>query len=336
MSQVSLAIIGCGGMTGTHAKGLTELGDILQVKATVDIVKERAEKAAEFFPGAKAATDYRDVLDDVEAVLIVLPHHLHHPVAKECLEAGKHVLLEKPMANTEEECLDLIETSTRVQRVLMIAYCMRFHPLVVRMKQLIDERAFGDLFQMSIWTEQLTQYPADHWRNIYPTGGGQFFSHGCHYIDLMLWILGKPIVGTHLGTNFGTPWIKREGTSNVAIEFEGGKIGYHFGTWGARGSRLRNSFHAHCTEGMLEIDPGRRQLILHKGGKEMVLMETQPGKHTQNEMIHFIECINTGRRPLTDGPSSLQGLRVIWRLYEAEQNNVMADLRDLSLDNIKL
>ena len=90
----------------------------------------------------------------------------------------------------------------------MIAYCMRFHPLVVRMKQLIDERAFGDLFQMSIWTEQLTQYPADHWRNIYPTGGGQFFSHGCHYIDLMLWIL-ETDRGYASGHQLGTPWIKR-------------------------------------------------------------------------------------------------------------------------------
>jgi predicted dehydrogenase len=333
MSRVRLAIIGCGSMQKTHARGLALLDDRLQIAATVDIDKQRAEQAAELFPGAKAATNYRDILDDVDAVLVVLPHHLHHPVAKDCLEAKKHVLLEKPMANSEEECLDLIETSARVDRVLMIAYCMRFHPLVIKMKQLIDERAFGDLFQLSIWTEQLTQYPADHWRNIYPTGGGQFFSHGCHYVDLMLWIMGKPLVGTHIGTNFGTPWIKREGTSNVVIEFEGGKLGYHFGTWGSRGSRLRNAFHAHCTEGMLEIDPARRKLILHKGGKETLLMETEPGKHTQNEMVHFLDCITTGRRPLTDGPGSLQGLRVIWRLYEAEQKNIVADLRDLSLDN---
>ncbi len=335
MSHVRLGIVGCGGMSRAHARGLGDLADRVTVTATVDIDEQRARQAAELFPGAKAATDYRSVLDDVDAVLLVLPHHLHHPIAKACLEAGKHVQLEKPMANSEEECLDLIETAKRADRVLMIAYCMRFHPLVVKMKQLVDERAFGDLFQLSIWTEQLTQYSPGHWASKAATlGGGQLFSHGCHYIDLLLWIIGKPLAGTHVGTNFCTPWMEREGTSNVAIEFEGGRLGYHFGTWGARGTRLRNSMHAHCTEGMLEIDPTRSKLILHKGGKETLLTETQPGKHTQNEMAHFLDCITTGRRPLTDGPGSLQGLRVIWHLYEAEPQNKVADLRGLGVDEI--
>jgi predicted dehydrogenase len=320
-------------MSRSHARGLGNLADRLTVAATVDIDEERAQKAAELFPGAKAATDYRTVLDDVDALLLVLPHHLHHPIAKDCLEAGKHVLLEKPMANSEEECLDLIETAEKVDRVLMIAYCMRYHPVVVRMKQLIDERAFGDLFQMSIWTEQLTMYPPDHWASKAATlGGGQLFSHGCHYIDLLLWFMGRPVRGVHVGTNFGTPWMEREGTSNVCIEFENGALGYHFGTWGSRGTRLSKSMHLHCTEGMLEMSHDRSKLILHKGGKETVLMEIQPGKHTENEMAHFIECITTGRRPLTDGPGSLQGLRVIWRLYEAEQKGKMADLTGLGLD----
>ncbi|MGI6083256.1 MAG: Gfo/Idh/MocA family protein [Limnochordia bacterium] len=335
MSLIRLGIVGCGGMSRSHARGLGSLADQIKVTATVDIDEERAQKAAELFPGAKAATDYRTVLDDVDAVLLVLPHHLHHPIAKDCLEAGKHVQLEKPMANSEEECLDLIETAEKADRVLMIAYCMRFHPVVVRMKQLIDERAFGDLFQFSIWTEQMTMYPPDHWASKAATlGGGQFFSHGCHYVDLLLWIMGRPVRGAHVGTNFGTPWMEREGTSNVCIEFENGALGYHFGTWGSRGTRLGKSMHAHCTEGMLEMTYDRRQLILHKGGKETVLMEVQPGKHTQNEMAHFVECITTGRRPLTDGRGSLQGLRVIWRLYEAEQQNKMADLRGLGLDEI--
>ncbi|MGI6610429.1 MAG: Gfo/Idh/MocA family protein [Limnochordia bacterium] len=335
MSQVRLGIVGCGGMSKAHARGFADLADRVSVVATVDVIEERARQAAELFPGAKAATDYRSVLDDVDAVLLVLPHHLHHPIAKACLEAGKHVLLEKPMANSEEECLDLIETSKKADRVLMIAYCMRFHPLVVRLKQLVDERAYGDMFQLSIWTEQLTKYPPDHWASSAATlGGGQLFSHGCHYIDLLLWFLGKPLRGTHLGTNFGTPWMEREGTSNVSMEFEGGRLGYHFGTWGARGSRLRYSFHAHCTDGMLEAATTQGKLYLHQRGQEKVLMEAEAGKHTQNEMTHFLECIETGRRPLTDGLGSLQGLRVIWRLYEAEEQHTVADLHGLGLDEI--
>lgn len=341
MEKIRLGLIGCGGMANAHVSRLAPLWSRLTLVAAADIVLERAQAVAAaataaLSSGTRAVSDYREMLDDVDAVLIALPHHLHHPIAQECLLAGKHVLLEKPMAISEAECLDLIATAERVKRTLMIAYCMRFHPLVVRMKELLDARALGDVFQVSIWTEQLTQYHPGHWAlNAATLGGGQLFSHGCHYIDLLLWYLGRPVRGTHLGTNYGTPWMEREGTSNVSIEFEGGRLGYHFGTWGARGTRLHYSFHAHCTEGMLEAYFPEGRLVSIVKDKEEVLLQCESGKHTQNEMAHFIDCIQTGQRPLTDGAGSLQGLRVIWKLYEAEQQRIVADLRGLGLDEYR-
>jgi len=332
MSQLRLGIVGCGGMSETHVRRFGALRGRMRVVAAVDAREERARRAADLLGGARVATDYRDILDDVDAVLLVLPHHLHHPIGMACLEAGKHVLLEKPMANSEQECLELIRASREAGRVLMIAYCMRFHPLVIRMKELIDERAFGDVFQVSIWTEQHTEYEPGHWtREAAKLGGGQLFSHGCHYIDILLWYLGQPVRGTHRGTNYGTPWMEREGTSNVCLEFESGALGYHFGTWGARGTRLGYSFHAHCTEGMIEADISHGRLFAHDADGEHLIMRAEKGKHTENEMTHFLDCVETGAEPLTNGADSLQGLRVIWRLYEAEQQAVVADLRGLGL-----
>lgn len=333
MSRIRLGLIGCGGMSQTHLRRFHVLADRLELKAAVDTDLAKAQAVAQHFPGLLTATDYHQVLDQVDAVLIVLPHHLHHSVGMAVLQAGKHLLLEKPMANSEGECLDLIAAAKTADRTLMIAYCMRFHPLVVRMKELLDQRAYGDCFQVSIWTEQHTQYPPEHWASRAATlGGGQFFSHGCHYIDILLWYLGRPLRGTHLGTNTGTPWMEREGTSNVSLEFEGGRLGYHFGTWGARGTRLGYSFHAHCTGGMIEAAISEKKLIAHAEGKVEVLLEADSGKHTENEMAHFLDCIEQKKQPLTDGPGSLQGLRIIWRLYEAEQENRVADLRGLGLD----
>lgn len=345
MEPVRLALIGCGGMAQAHAARFNRVRDRMQLVAAVDIDKPKADAVAELLPGTKAVTDYHEVLNDVEAVLIVLPHHLHHPVGMECLNAGKHVLLEKPMANSEQQCLELIEAAEKAQRTLMIAYCMRFHPVVARMKELIDARTFGDVFQVSMWTEQLTRCLPGDWVSSHETlGGGQLFSHGCHYIDLMLWYLGNPVSGTHMGTKLGTPWMDWEGTSNVCLEFEGGKLGYHFGTWGARGTRLGYSFHAHCTDGMIEAQisygdiqkaqEGKSRLLFIRDGREQVLMECEASKHTENEMVHFIDCVQTGRKPLTDGRSALQGLRVIWKLYEAERQGVVADLRGLGLSAV--
>ena len=334
-SMTRLALIGCGGMGGALVRALQLQQSRLKVTAAVDLDGARAQAAAERFQGARGFTDFRDVLAEADAVFIALPHHLHHPVGLECLRAGKHVFMEKPLANSEKQCLELIEAAQSSGRTLMVGYCMRFHPMVRRLKELIDSRAYGDVFQVSIWTEQHTEREPGHWMVRAETlGGGQLFSHGCHYIDLLLRLLGRPVRGTHLGTNYGTPWMEREGTSNVAIEFESGALGYHFGTWGAKGTRLGYSIHAHCTEGMIEAALSRGLLSAHTKEGEKVLMETERGKHVRNEIAHFAECVETGRRPETDGPGSLQGLRVIWRLYDAEEREVVADLRGCGLQDI--
>jgi len=333
MSPLRLGLIGCGNMGSSHMRRFRVHSDRLEVSAAADVDETARRRAAELLPGALVVEDYREILEEVDAVLIALPHHLHHRVALDCLAAGKHVLIEKPLANTETECLEIIEAAERAGRTLMVAYCMRYHPLVVKMKECLDSGKYGPCFQVSIWTEQHTERSPDNWMCRAATlGGGQFFSHGCHYVDLLLWFLGRPVRGIHIGTNLCTPWMEREGTSNAVMEFEGGRLGYHFGTWGARGTRLGYAIHAHCEEGMLEAAITDRRLYFHRGRVQEELLESEGGKHTENELAHFLDCVEKGERPLTDGRRSLQSLRVIWRLYDAERRGVLADLRGLGLD----
>lgn len=345
MELIRFGVIGCGGMAKSHLRGLAELTDKLVITATCDIIEQRALEAKEIVKARFHTTDYREMADYVDAVLISLPHDLHFECGMFFLKKNKHVLMEKPMCNTEEECVRLIETARDHDRVLMTAYPVRYWPVIEKMKEIVDSKKYGDVFQMSIWTEQFTKYEEGHWAlSAKRLGGGQFFSHGCHYVDLLLWFLGNPVRGIHLGTNFGTPWMEKEGTSNAVIEFENKVMGYHFGTWGARGTKLGYSIHIHCTEGMLEYNKAEGKLYLHSNIKEekanmdtsshkIVLMEEDDqSKKTQYETLHFIDCITGNKRPMTDGPRSLQGLRVIWKLYEAEENNTIADLKGLGLD----
>ncbi|WP_166350827.1 Gfo/Idh/MocA family protein [Phytoactinopolyspora limicola] len=329
-----VAIIGCGKMEATHQDGLANLADRLEIAATVDPVVERAEAAARLLGAERATADLDDVIDEIDAALVVTPHHVHHEIGMQLLKAGKHVLMEKPLAITEAECLELITTGQAAGRVLMTAYPMRFHPLVTQLKEHMDDHLVGEIFQVSIWTEQRTQREPGHWIGRADTlGGGQLFSHGCHYVDLLLWFLGTPVRGTHIGTRKGTPWLEREGTSNVSIEFANGALGYHFGTWGARGSKLSYSIHVHGTEGMLEADFRAGELRLHTRAGIKVLAETRKrDKYVEYEIAHFLDRIEDGRAPMTDGPGSLQGLRLIWRLYQAEDEGVVADLSGLGLD----
>ena len=335
-----LILIGCGGMAKTHAARFESLEEMLEVSAVVDIDPAKAQAVSDLLPNKPPVfTDYREALPYGDLVLQVLPHYLHASCTIDCLNAGKHVLAEKPLANTREECLAMMEAAKRNDRVLMTAYCMRFHPALQEMKRLIAEKVYGACFQLSIWTEQLTvreETPWLHDRKL--LGGGQLFSHGCHYIDLILWMMGKPVRGTHSGTNFGTPWMDREGTSNVCLEFENGALAYHFGTWGARGTRMGYSFQAHCEKGLLDFKLSENKLFLrgkiaeHIPGtpeecKEYVLLdlENSPAKPTVTEMRHFIECVDRASRPETSPEQSLAGLEVIWELYQAEEEHRMAD-----------
>ena len=341
MRKTKVILIGCGNMAKQHAARFEAVWDRIEISAAVDLERERAQAFADLMPNHPPVfTDYHEALPLGDAALVVLPHHLHTQCGIDCLNAGLHVLMEKPLANTEAECLALMDAAKKNNRILMTAYCMRYHPLIREMRRLIKEEVYGKCFQLSIWTEQLTMIRSPWMGSRETLGGGQLFSHGCHYIDLMLWMMGRPISGSHFGTKLGTPWMDREGTSNVCLQFESGALGYHFGTWGARGSRLRYAFQAHCEQGMIDLMFYEGKLIFrckdpeHVPGKavtsqETVLMEAESNKSTALEMAHFIDCIQNGKTPETTPEESLAGLRVIWKLYEAEEQNRLADLRGM-------
>lgn len=338
-------------MEGAHQETFGALSDRVVITGTADIDLSRAQRAAQHLGAEHAVQDYTDLFPHVDAVLVVTPHNLHHAMGVRSLKAGKHVLMEKPMAVSESQCLDLISAAQSSGRTLMTAYPMRFQPLVVKLKELIDAKYLGEIFHVGIFTEQHTQPPPGHWiRSAEQLGGGQFFSHGCHYVDLLLWFLGNPIKGVHLGTRLGTPWMEKEGTSDAVIVFESGAMGHHFGTWGARATRHGYSIHVHAEGGMLEADITNGILYAHHGfkgptprgglagtlspsveGAEIVLQSQSASKYLEAELAHFLDCIESGAAPLTDGYGSLQGLRVIWRMQEAEAQDRFADLRGLGL-----
>lgn len=344
MEKIRLGLIGCGGMMRSHAQGVQKV-DGIEITAVCDINIDAAKNVAEVLNNPHVTTDYKTMVDYVDAILVALPHDLHYECGMFFARHKKHILMEKPLCNTEEECVHLKETCEEEGVVLMCAYPVRYWPGIVKLKELIDSGDYGKVIMMSVWTEQLTKPDELHWSASARIGGGQFFSHGCHYVDILLWFLGKPVRGMHFGTRVGTPWLMREGTSAATIQFESGAIGYHGATWGAIGTRMGYDFQIITEKGVLDYDNGLREIRLydqgaaHKPGvdekqgyKVIWKDEGEPGKQTQHEISHFIDCVKNGKRPNTDAHSALQGLRCIWKMYDAEKHNVVADLKGLGLD----
>ena len=345
MEKIRMGLIGCGGMMKSHAASLSLLKEQLEITAVCDVKIELAQDVAEVLDNPHVTADYTTMVPYVDAVLVVLPHDLHYECGMFFAQNKKHILMEKPLCNTEEECLSLMETCEENKVVLMCAYPVRYWPGIIKLKELIDSGEYGKVIMMSVWTEQLTHRPGIHWSHTARLGGGQFFSHGCHYVDLLLWFLGNPVKGMHFGTRVGTPWLLREGTSAAVIQFENGALGYHGATWGARGTRLGYDFQIQTEKGMLEYEKKSGEVRLynknveHRPGDdenaEYTVLFQDPAaktKQTQHEILHFINCIRTGEKPLTDAHSALQGLRVIWKMYDAEKHDTIADLRGLGLE----
>ena len=343
MQKLRLGIIGCGKMMKNHVSGV-KLLDGVELTAFADLIPENAMALAEDWPDAYVTGDYRTVLAYVDAVLVALPHDLHYECGMFIAKQKKHILMEKPLCNTEEECIRLIRACEDAGVTLMCGYPIRYWPAIHELKAMVDSGVYGKVMQMSVWTEQLTQLDELSWGATSRLGGGQFFSHGCHYVDLLMWFMGNPVRGVHFGTNIGTPWMLKEGTSTAIFQFENGALGYHGATWGARGTKLGWNLQLMMEKGLLEFDRYAAEIRLynqnaeHDFGKQENRAYTvlwhdsgKMNKQTQYEIRHFAACIRDGKKPDTDGRTAMKSLQVIWKMYDAEKHNTVADLTDIKM-----
>ena len=147
--RLNVAVIGTGGMGTNHVRGLTERGerDNVRVVRVCDLYRRRLNNAVEIIEGAPGSgtMEYREVLDDpeVDAVVIATPTCTHYALAKQALEAGKHVLCEKPLTERAGEAEELIAIAGKQKLVLMVGHVFLFNNGIMKLRELISEGALG-------------------------------------------------------------------------------------------------------------------------------------------------------------------------------------------------
>ncbi len=229
MERVSVAIIGVGIIGRYHAECISKINEI-DLKVLVDVNEELVRKEAERFK-VEWCTDYTKILDrkDIDAAIICTPHHLHAPIAIDFMKAGKHVLVEKPMARTVRECDEMINTARKCGVKLGIVFQHRTHPHAIMAKRFIDEGKLGSLYRASL--EYVTfrsqgYYESATWRGRWATeGGGVLINQAIHFIDLFQWFVGlKPVrLVAFINNLFHN--IEVEDIASAIIEFENGAQG---------------------------------------------------------------------------------------------------------------
>lgn len=320
MKQIRTAVVGLNmGSAHAHAYQMSEKSDLRWV---VDLDETKAAQMAERL-GCRYTTDWRRVLeDDVDAVSLATPHHLHAPMALEAIEAGKHILMEKPLANSEEDCLKLIDAAERRGVVLMLAYIVRYRPAVRLLKKIVETEEYGKPFNANCWVEgYLPPQPPESWfSRKEKLGGGVLFSHGCHYIDLLLWLFGKPVQAAGLGTRLGTEWLEGEGTHHSILQFDGGAVAHLVSSWGMKVRDTPALLHIHTPQACLVLSGNKLEVITQEGRKTLYEPEEPVNSNARAlaEVEHFLDCIRTGERPETDGKEALKSHRLIWGLYSGQ------------------
>ncbi|OBZ18149.1 oxidoreductase [Bacillus sp. FJAT-27264] len=208
MSKVyKVGIIGCGGIAnGKHLPSLSKLANV-ELVAFCDIVGERAEEAAEKYGAvdAKVYTDYQELLQDasIDIVHVLTPNISHAEISIAGLEAGKHVMCEKPMAKTSEEAKAMVEAAKRTGKKLTIGYNNRFREDSLYLKKLCEEGELGHIYMAKAHAIRRRAVPTwGVFLDEEKQGGGPLIDIGTHALDLTLWMMDNYKPKVVLGTKY--------------------------------------------------------------------------------------------------------------------------------------
>lgn len=335
---VRFAILGGGLMSENHVKALraspkTRLVGVADVARDRGGRRGRAAELAEKMKVERHWDDHRRLLEDpsVEAVLIVLPNHLHAPMALEALEAGKHVVIEKPLCLRLEEADQIIALSKAKGLVVGYAEELPFCPKFVRAKELVRAGVVGELFFLK--QTEAHSGPYSPWFFDPPlAGGGALMDMGCHSIEYARFIYDKrPVtkvtaqMSTYLHRDRATPRGMLEDQVLLHLEFEGGATALLESGWTLHGGMESVSRHQ-GTRGVLDVDllrgNGLRLFSLDGLGAEGLT----PGwtvpeldwlfeNGYPQELTEFAQAIREGRTPSESAEDGRAVLEIMWAAY---------------------
>ncbi|GAB6934302.1 MAG: Gfo/Idh/MocA family oxidoreductase [Bacillota bacterium] len=340
MNPIRVGVIGCGSIAKHRHLPEYAANPHAQIVAVCDVVRERAEAAASRY-GAEAYTDWRAMLKrgDLDAVSVCTPNDLHGPITIAALEAGIHVLCEKPMATSAEEAEAMIRAAESSGKILMIAHNQRFMKAHVKAKQILSSGALG-----RVLTFRTTFGHAGPETWSVEGAGGWFFRKeraflgalgdlGIHKVDLLRWLLDDEIV--EVAALMGT--LEKadtdvEDNAVCILRTRRGVIGTMVSSWTYKPYE-DNSTVLYCERGTLRIgeNPDYQVVVDYAGGERELhrvgkIQTNEEGGQTASGVIDaFLESIVKGTPPLVPGEEGYRSLKVILAAVKsAETKRVVA------------
>jgi predicted dehydrogenase len=226
--MVNVAIVGTGNIARQHIGGYLAFPGRCKITCLADIFPEKTEKTdAEFNLGAKVSASWKDLLDDpdIDLVSICTPPFCHAEITVDFLNAGKNVIVEKPMAASLEECDAMIAAAKKSGKVFSVVAQNRFRDPVAKLKKTLDSGLIGKVVHAqvdSFWWRGHSYYDL-WWRGTWEKeGGGCTLNHAVHHIDMLLWMLGLPKKVSAVISNAAHDNAEVEDISAAILQYDGG------------------------------------------------------------------------------------------------------------------
>jgi predicted dehydrogenase len=317
--------------------------DDAQLTACSDLSQARLNKIAKRFPGVKCTQKFEELLQDpnVDAVVVATPVSTHYPIAKAALEHGKHVMVEKPLADSSQHALDLVETAARVRRVLMVDHTFVYTSAVRKIRDLVDAGELGDILYFDSVRVNLGLFQEDI--NV-------IWDLAPHDLSIMDYVLQRePLAISAVGASHAGNHIAN--MAYMILRFPDNLLAHFHVNWLAP-VKIRLTLIGGSKKMVVydDVEPSEKIRVYDKGivlngngspekryqalvgyrAGDVLIPKIDTTEALQRVAREFISSITEDRRPLTDG---MAGYRVV-RLLEAAQESLDAGGREVALGNI--
>ena len=315
--KLGLCVTGCGGFASTFADAMRPLsGELDLYFASRDAAK--AQAYSDEFGGAGAFGSYTEAAADprVEALYICTPHHLHLEHARLAATAGKHILIEKPIARSVPEGQQIVSAAEEAGVTLMVAENYRFLPAVVKARELIDEGTLGDVRLIQLQE----QYPFDpvEWRNNAElNGGGVMIDGGIHKASVLAYLSGRPAQVYATAVPSGQPGLAAEDGIVVITKSAAGAVGVINHTWSVSKHSERPWVSVAGTTASIYFELGLPWLKLMAGSAESTLQLQDEHRGLAPMVQEFSRSIRENRLPSMSGAEAVEDLKIVVKAYES-------------------
>jgi predicted dehydrogenase len=323
--RARVGVIGCG-YWGPHLiRNLHDIGDA-ELVAVCDPLPQRQEYVATRYPGVRLFADHRQLLaSDLDAVVVATPIHTHYRVTRDALLAGKDVLVEKPMATSVDEGADLVQLARQRGRVLMAGHTFVYNPAVRELRRLVQEGGLGRIYYGDAARLNL---------GLFQRRSNVLWDLAPHDISILMHVLGQdPVVVSARGSACVCDGV--HDVCYLELQFASGASAHVHVSWldpdkvrrlTLVGDRRMAVFDDVSSDSKLRIyDSGVEQPAVDNYGEfevayrhgEIVIPHIAWREPLRLECEHFVECVLSGSKPVSDGE---QGLAVVAALEAAERS----------------